>query len=203
MVFNWQRTIQGHCQDLSSVWFAGSLRGQHRIHTLARQLQERVWLATNTVHQSVIVKGVHSSRPENEKVLKHVDDTLINASATQKIIRREVRHDLKPQNVLVNYGQGDLRFTDVQLSNWGNSAPAYDLYTRYRDLIGTPTWRSPEAHLRIGWGTPTDCQLLGPFLLTYFVDCSRNLLVFCHLGTDTIRPARMNGFACIPKKNCF
>lgn len=63
---------------------------------------------------------------------------------------------LKPQNVLVNYGQGDMRFTDVQLSNWGNSAPAYEPYTRYRDLIGTPTRRSPEAHFRIGWGTPTD-----------------------------------------------
>ncbi|KOC17150.1 hypothetical protein AFLA70_209g002211 [Aspergillus flavus AF70] len=67
-----------------------------------------------------------------------------------------VHIDLKPQNVLVNYGQGDMRFKDVQLSNWGNSAPAYEPYTRYRDLIGIPTWRSFEAHLRIGWGTPTD-----------------------------------------------
>lgn len=26
MVFNWQRTIQGHCQDLWSVWFPGPLK---------------------------------------------------------------------------------------------------------------------------------------------------------------------------------
>lgn len=64
--------------------------------------------------------------------------------------------DVKPDNILVKYGLGDVRFTDVQLADCGNTLPADSAYAKDGDLIGAPTWRSPEGQLRIGWGTQTD-----------------------------------------------
>ena len=29
------------------------------------------------------------------------------------------------------------------------------------DIIGAPIWRSPEAQLQVGWGTPTDIWSFG------------------------------------------
>lgn len=69
--------------------------------------------------------------------------------------------DVKPDNVLVNYGPGDIRFTDVQLADFGSTVPADSAYAKDSDLIGAPIWRSPEAQLRIGWGTPTDIWSFG------------------------------------------
>lgn len=69
--------------------------------------------------------------------------------------------DIKPDNILVNYGQGDIRFTDVQLADCGSTVPSDSPYAKDGDLIGAPIWRSPEAQLRIGWGTPTDIWSFG------------------------------------------
>lgn len=69
--------------------------------------------------------------------------------------------DVKPDNVLVNYGSRDHRFTDVQLADMGSTVPATSAYAKDGDMIGAPIWRSPEAHLQIGWGTPTDIWSFG------------------------------------------
>ena len=69
--------------------------------------------------------------------------------------------DIKLDNVLVNYGKGDLRFTDVQLGDCGNTVPDNSPWARDCDVIGAPIWRSPEAMLQIGWGTPTDIWSFG------------------------------------------
>lgn len=69
--------------------------------------------------------------------------------------------DIKPDNILVNYGQGDIRFTDVQFADCESTVPADSAYAKDGDLIGAPIWRSPEAHLRIPWGTQTDIWSFG------------------------------------------
>lgn len=71
--------------------------------------------------------------------------------------------DIKLDNILVNYrqGQGDIRFTDVQLADCGNTVPADSAYAKDGYMIGAPIWRSPEAHLRTGWGTSTDIWSFG------------------------------------------
>lgn len=75
--------------------------------------------------------------------------------------------DIKPDNVLVNYGQGDVRFTEVQLADCGSTVAADSAYAKNSDLIGAPIWRSPEAQLRIGWGTPTDIWSFGVLACSY------------------------------------
>ena len=73
--------------------------------------------------------------------------------------------DIKPDNVLVNYGQGDIRFADVELADCGNTVRVDSVFAKDRDIIGAPIWRSPEAQLQIGWGTPTDIWSLGTMVI--------------------------------------
>lgn len=71
--------------------------------------------------------------------------------------------DLKPSNVLFNYGRDDKgRFTDVQLCDFGGTVPEDSEYALNEDPIGTPIFCSPaEAHIRMRWGKPTDIWLFG------------------------------------------
>ena len=71
--------------------------------------------------------------------------------------------DVKPDNILVNYGTGRNRFSDVQLGDFGdtfrvnpNADPNEDGH-----IIGAAIFRSPEAMLNLRWGTPTDIWSLG------------------------------------------
>ncbi|KAF7594888.1 hypothetical protein BBP40_007922 [Aspergillus hancockii] len=192
-----------------------SLRGQNGLYTIAKQVQETVWLAREGRNQPVIIKSVHHFRLQNERdvikrfqhrtpflrplideivepsnppaiVLKHLDDHLLNASVSQRLTSQEIKYvarsvlealkvlhednfvhtDIKPDNILVNYGSGDMRFKDVQLADCGSTVPADSAYARDGDLIGAPVWRSPEAHLRIGWSTATDVWSFGAMLIT-------------------------------------
>ncbi|ESZ92264.1 serine/threonine protein kinase [Sclerotinia borealis F-4128] len=117
-------------------------------------------------------------------VLKHLDDDLLNASAAQRLTRLEIKHvakcvqealkvfhedgyvhtDIKPDNVLVNYGQGDIRFADVELADCGSTVHVDSVFAKDRDIIGAPIWRSPEAQLQTGWGTPTDIWSFGTMI---------------------------------------
>lgn len=61
--------------------------------------------------------------------------------------------DIKPSNVLVNYGQRESCFTDVQLADFGSTVHVDSVHAQGGDPIGTPIFRSPEAHLQMQWGT--------------------------------------------------
>ncbi|KAF9253489.1 hypothetical protein DTO027I6_5923 [Penicillium roqueforti] len=79
-----------------------------------------------------------------------------------------VHTDVKQDNILVNYGTEveGVSFTDVQLADFGSTIPATSKYAYDENLIGAPIWRSPEAHLRIGWGISTDIWSFGTMLIT-------------------------------------
>lgn len=62
----------------------------------------------------------------------------------------------------MNYGVGDdVRFTDVQLADFGSTVSVDSSYAQHGDPIGTPIFRSPEAHLQMKWGTATDIWSFG------------------------------------------
>ncbi|KAK2746779.1 hypothetical protein FQN55_005506 [Onygenales sp. PD_40] len=122
-------------------------------------------------------------------VLKHLDDDLLHASNTHRLTRLEVKYvakkvlealsvlheegfvhtDLKPSNVLVNYRQereeGN-RFTDVQLADFGSTVHKESGHARDGDSIGTPIFRSPEAHLQMRWDISTDIWSFGVMLIS-------------------------------------
>lgn len=69
--------------------------------------------------------------------------------------------DVKPSNILVNYGAGEQRFSDVQLADFGSTVHTDSTYARNGEAIGTPIFRSPEAHLQMSWNTATDIWSFG------------------------------------------
>jgi hypothetical protein len=83
--------------------------------------------------------------------------------------------------VLVNYGQGGNRFTDIQLGDCGNTVPDDSPWARDCDMIGAPIWRSPEAMLQIGWGTPTDIWSFGALVSNISASSTR-------ISVDTNNP---------------
>lgn len=76
--------------------------------------------------------------------------------------------DIKPDNILVNYGKGLLRFSTVQLGDCGHSCRDTPIEStdshqrpRNRHTIGAALYRSPEAMLNLPWDTSTDIWSFG------------------------------------------
>ncbi|KAB8067212.1 kinase-like protein [Aspergillus leporis] len=119
-------------------------------------------------------------------ILRHLDDDLLNASNSKRLTRLEVKYvarrvlealavlhaegyvhtDIKPSNVLVNYRQDEIRFSDVQLADFGSTVHINSPYAQNGDPIGTPIFRSPEAQLQMRWGTETDIWSFGAMLIS-------------------------------------
>ncbi|GAQ04525.1 hypothetical protein ALT_1846 [Aspergillus lentulus] len=114
-------------------------------------------------------------------ILRYLDDDALRASNHQRLMRPEVKYvakkvleglsvlhdegfvhtDIKPSNVLVNYDHSDIRFADVQLADFGSTVHMDSLHAQRGDSIGTPIFRSPEAHLQMQWGPATDIWSFG------------------------------------------
>ncbi len=70
--------------------------------------------------------------------------------------------DIKPNNILVNYGHNSARFSEVQLGDCGDTCmidPNVDLLQGH--VIGAAIFRSPEAMLNLRWKAPTDIWSFG------------------------------------------
>jgi len=71
--------------------------------------------------------------------------------------------DIKPDNILVNYGSGSARFSKVELGDCGDTyqiSPNTDEKGNGH-IIGAAIFRSPEAMLNLRWGTATDIWSFG------------------------------------------
>jgi serine/threonine protein kinase len=79
------------------------------------------------------------------------------------------RPDIKPNNVLcnlkseeeVNKDESDIRFSEVLLADFGSCVPSTSNYAKEGQPIGAAIFRSPEANLKLPWGTPTDIWSFG------------------------------------------
>ncbi|KAH8157517.1 hypothetical protein CIB48_g10732 [Xylaria polymorpha] len=97
-------------------------------------------------------------------------------SSLQQAIRRpenmaaalKIGQHVKPDNILVNYGDGTNRFSEVEL---GDCADAYSVDPNADPfeeghVIGAAIFRSPEANLQLRWGTATDIWSFGATLIS-------------------------------------
>ncbi|TVY49983.1 Serine/threonine-protein kinase ppk5 [Lachnellula cervina] len=124
-------------------------------------------------------------------VLKHLDVNLLSASAEKAIDSIDVKlvakrilqalhalheegytHtvDIKPDNILANYGKGPLRFADIELADLGDVCRINP--SEYLEIglsgshIGAAIFRSPEAMLNLRWGPSTDIWSFGATLIS-------------------------------------
>ncbi|KAF2277919.1 putative serine/threonine protein kinase [Westerdykella ornata] len=114
----------------------------------------------------------HSLRASNQRQLEKSDVEFIARRILESLDALHsagyVHTDIKPDNILVNYGSGPGRFSDVQLGDCGD---AYRIPPNVNpkedgELIGAAMFRSPEATLNLRWCTPTDVRSLGATLIS-------------------------------------
>ncbi|KAI1422302.1 kinase-like domain-containing protein [Xylaria sp. FL1777] len=119
-------------------------------------------------------------------VLKHLDSELRTESKKKRLTRPEIKQvakcilealqvlhkdglvhtDVKLDNVFVNYGQGDQRFSEIQFGDFGGVVSQDSNIAKEGRLIGAAFTRSPEAMLQLSWGTPTDVWSFGNAILS-------------------------------------
>ncbi|EZF33469.1 serine/threonine protein kinase [Trichophyton interdigitale MR816] len=178
-------TIIKQLQDC--VWLATNEYHQKVIakgvHHFRLQNERDVLLRFQHRTQSIrpLIEELEDSDTPPTLILKYLDDDVLNASDKQRLTAPEVKFvakkvlgalavlhdegfihtDVKPSNALVNYGQGESRFTDVQLADFGSTVHENSIHAQRGEPIGTPIFRSPEAQLEMKWGTATDIWSFG------------------------------------------
>ncbi|RAL13842.1 kinase-like protein [Aspergillus homomorphus CBS 101889] len=157
-------------------------KGRTGVYTVTKQLQECIWLAKNETQQPFLLKSVQHFRLQNEHdVLRrfqartpyirpliealdtHDPPTLILKHFSHLHADGFVHTDIKPSNILLNYGGGNngVRFSAIHLADFGSTVPKTSMYAQRCDSIGTPIFRSPEAQLQMQWDTATDIWSFG------------------------------------------
>ncbi len=60
--------------------------------------------------------------------------------------------DVKPDNILISYGESGNRFRDIKLADCGDSTNVDSVVEEH--IIGATIFRSPEAMLKPIWDLP-------------------------------------------------
>jgi serine/threonine protein kinase len=87
----------------------------------------------------------------------------------------KLQTDIKPDNVLVNFQDGDIRFSKVQLGDLGGSYPEGSKWAKEGTQIGAPMWTSPEVIMETPWNTATDIWSFGCMLISLIYGGTFNL----------------------------
>ncbi|KAF2152715.1 putative serine/threonine protein kinase [Myriangium duriaei CBS 260.36] len=132
-----------------------------------------------------LIDEIQDSAAPPTIVLKYLDDDLTAASRKQRLTRQEIKFvaakvlrglqglhengyvhcDVKPRNILINYGERGPRFSDVELADLGGTVRTDSEYASRGTLTGTSVFRAPEVHLELPWGVAADIWSFGVTLI--------------------------------------
>ncbi|KAJ8128990.1 hypothetical protein O1611_g4640 [Lasiodiplodia mahajangana] len=121
-------------------------------------------------------------------VLKHLESDLLEATVQRPLNIGEIKYvskrilealsvmhedgyvhtDIKLNNVFVNFKKNreDVRFSDVQLGDFGGSYPQESEWAKSGTPIGAPIWNSPEIIMETPWNTATDIWSFGTVVIS-------------------------------------
>ncbi|KAI0179788.1 serine/threonine protein kinase [Hypoxylon sp. FL1284] len=120
-------------------------------------------------------------------ILKHLDSELLTDSKAKRLTRPEIKQvarcvlealrvlhkdgmvhtvNVKLDNIYVNHGNGEQRFSEIQLGDCGGVVSEDSQFAKDGHLIGAAFTRSPEAMFQLSWGTPTDIWSFGNAILS-------------------------------------
>ncbi|KAF4627689.1 hypothetical protein G7Y89_g10467 [Cudoniella acicularis] len=124
-------------------------------------------------------------------VLKYLEDNLLEASIKKTLNRKELKYVSRrilgalkvlhkdgyvhTDNVLVNYREGGIRFSDVQLGDLGGTYPSDSKFAKGGTPVGAPMWTSPEVIMETPWNTATDIWSFGTVLISLIYGGNFNL----------------------------
>ncbi|XMA12056.1 hypothetical protein WAI453_004847 [Rhynchosporium graminicola] len=188
---------------MSSLFRLGQvLRGKLGKYTITKEIQDTVWFAKNQASESdrtpylrPVIDEIEEPSDPPTIVLKYLHDHLLNASIEKTLNRQELKFisrrilealkvlhdetyvhtDVKLDNVLVNYRDGDIRFSDVQLGDLGGAYPADSKFAQEGTPVGAPMWTSPEVIMETPWNTATDIWSFGTVLISLIYGGNFNL----------------------------
>ncbi|KAI9671501.1 MAG: hypothetical protein M1817_003552 [Caeruleum heppii] len=152
---------------------------------------------TRTPYLRPLIDEIEDPSAPATIVLKHLDDHLLDASVKNTLNRKELKYvsrrilealkvlheddyvhtDVKLDNVFVTYrdGDGDVRFSDVQLGDLGGTYPADSKYAREGIRVGAHMWSSPEVIMETPWNTATDIWSFGTVVISLIYGGDFNL----------------------------
>ncbi|KAI9833360.1 MAG: hypothetical protein M1819_003755 [Sarea resinae] len=159
-----------------------SVEGHWRLHN-ERDILKRFQARAPTLRP--LLDEIEDPAEPSAIILKHLDDDVTRASRKQRLTRQEIKYvaknvlealqvlhedgyvhtDIKPSNILVDYGNGESRFSDVQLADLGGAVSTDSEFAKEGVLTGTSLFRAPEVHLELPWGTAADIWSFGVTLI--------------------------------------
>ncbi|SPQ26059.1 a9c2453e-7cea-46bb-903b-02bfd9aa8072 [Thermothielavioides terrestris] len=144
-----------------------------------------------TVPFRALIDEIQEPQDPPALVLKHYDSHVGEVADKKGLSAREIRHvarrvlealrvlhengfvhtDVKPDNIMVNLssnedGDGDMRFKDACLADFGNTVSVDSEYAVNGYPLGTPIFRSPETTLILPFGPPADVWSFGATLIS-------------------------------------
>ncbi|TVY87509.1 Serine/threonine-protein kinase [Lachnellula willkommii] len=179
-------------QIAKNVWTATSSQTEKVVvkTALAERFENERRILTHFRDRPCIRQMIDEIKGAPFMVLRHLDVNLLSASAEKgiggidvKLVAKRILQalhalheegythtDIKPDNILANYGKGPLRFADIQLADLGDVCrvdPAEYLKIGIAGShIGAAIFRSPEAMLNLRWGPSTDIWSFGATLIS-------------------------------------
>lgn len=157
-----------------------SVSGHPRVENerdVLRRFQSR------STHIRPLIDEIQDPAKPTTIILRHLEEDLLDASIQKPLGRKEIKYvskailealnvlhedgyvhtDVKPSNIFVNHrkGQSEVRFSDVQLGDFGGSYHQDSDWAKLGTPIGAPMWSSPEVLMERPWNTATDIWSFG------------------------------------------
>ncbi|KAI1361455.1 serine/threonine protein kinase [Xylaria arbuscula] len=165
------------------LFIVKSIRGHWRLQNEA-DILKRYQSKSSFIRP--LIDDIQQPADPSSIVLKYLDSELLTESKSKRLTRPEIKQvakcilealralhkdglvhtDVKLDNVFVNYGQGDRRFSEIQLGDFGGVVSQDSSFAREGHIIGAAFTRSPEAMLQLSWGTSTDVWSFGNAILS-------------------------------------
>ncbi|KAL8285053.1 hypothetical protein RB600_009474, partial [Gaeumannomyces tritici] len=156
-----------------------SIKGHWRLQTKADILKRYQSKKKKPFLRPLVDEIVEPADPPSI-VLRHLDSDCLTESNKKRLSRPEIKQvalndfhkdgivhtDVKLDNIFVNYGRGDQRFSEVQLGDCGGAVSQKSRFAIEGHLIGAGFTRSPEATLQLSWTTATDIWSFGSAMLS-------------------------------------
>ncbi|KAM7214579.1 kinase-like protein [Rhypophila decipiens] len=159
-----------------------SIRGHWRLGNEAKILK-RYQPETRFIRP--LIDEIHTPADPPSIVLRHLDSDVLTESNKKTLSRPEIKQvarciiealrvlhrdgmvhtDIKLDNVFVNYGSGDQRFSEIQLGDFGGAVSQDSDFAKNGVIIGAGYTRSPEATFQLHWKTSTDIWSFGVAML--------------------------------------
>ncbi|KAK0655469.1 kinase-like domain-containing protein [Cercophora newfieldiana] len=160
-----------------------SIRGHWRLRNEADILKR---YQPETPFLRPLVDDIHDPADPPSIVLRYLDSDVLTESNKKRLSRPEIKQvarcvlevlrllhkdgmvhtDVKLDNIFVNRGQGDQRFSDIQLGDCGGVVSQDSSFAKEGHVIGAAFTRSPEATFQLPWSTATDIWSFGTAMLS-------------------------------------